>query len=97
MERQGEKGINDLMKLMLQSNPALAARYNMQRAKSLWPTVAGEYVAKSTTSVNVENGVMYVSVKSPLIRNEIMMMRQQLVARLNKEIGENYIKDLIAR
>lgn len=97
MDRQGHEQIGSLLTAVLNSNPVLAENYRKHKIKSLWSEISGEYVAKATEEISFDRRKMYVKVKSSIIRNEMMLIRNQLVARINKTIGVDMIDELIIR
>jgi len=97
MDRQGHEQIGSLLTAVLNSNPVLAENYRKHKIKSLWSEISGEYVAKATEEISFDRRKMYVKIKSSIIRNEMMLIRNQLVARINKTIGVDMIDELIIR
>ena len=65
-----------------------------KRAVSLWQAVMGPTVNKTTSSVRVRDGVMYVGLTSSVVRNELFNMRGRIVAAINKAVGQDVIKDI---
>lgn len=59
-----------------------------------WPEVAGEFVARRTLSISVENQTLVVRLSSPAIRSDLYMRRQSLVERLNASVGSQVIADI---
>ena len=97
MESQGEMPIGSILTTMLDSNPNLRDNYRKYRIKSMWKEISGEYVANSTEDISFSGRVMIVKVKSSIIRNEIMLIRRQLIYRINQAVGGNCIDELIVR
>ena len=97
MEQQDSKQIGSLLSAVLASNPNLALGYSKHRIKSKWSEIVGEYAAKSTEDISFNQRKMIVKVKSAIIRNEIMLIRSQLIYRINEMAGANIIDELIVR
>ena len=97
MDRQGEMPIGSILSNMLDANPNLQENYRKYRIKSLWKEISGEYVANSTEDISFSGRTMIVKVKSSIIRSEILLIRSQLVYRINQMVGGNCIDDLIVR
>ena len=97
MDRQGEMPIGSILSNMLDTNPNLQENYRKYRIKSLWKEISGEYVANSTEDISFSGRTMIVKVKSSIIRSEILLIRSQLVYRINQMVGGNCIDDLIVR
>ena len=97
MERQGHEQIGSLLTAVLNSNPVLAENYRKHKIKSLWSEISGEYVAKATEDISFDRRKMFVKVRSAIIRNEMMLIRNELVSRINKTVGSDVIDELIIR
>ncbi len=62
-----------------------------------WETIVGRVIASKTTSVRFSNGKLHVQIKSSVIRNELMMLRESLRAKLNEVAGEEIVKEIVVR
>ncbi|MBU2555815.1 MAG: DUF721 domain-containing protein [Bacteroidetes bacterium] len=60
-----------------------------------WEKVVGRIVAKHTTKLEVKTGVLYVTLDSSVMRNEVHMIRKRIAEELNKKLGRNLIKEII--
>ena len=54
----------------------------------------GKIIAKRTKSDYIKDKNLYVFLNSSVLRNELMMMRQEIIDTLNKRVGENVIDDI---
>jgi len=62
-----------------------------------WEKVIGKTVARATTGIFIKNQVLYVQIRSSVIRNEIMLVREGLTNALNREVGAQVIKGIVLR
>ena len=67
------------------------------RIPAAWETVMGPPVARVTRHVYFRDGVVYVSLYSSVIRNELMMQKDKIIQNLNNHIGAEIVKELILR
>jgi len=67
------------------------------RVKDSWDKVVGGIFTKHTTRLYVKNRVLYVSLDSSVLRNELHMARSKVVDAINKELGGKVIDDLVLR
>lgn len=65
-----------------------------KRLVELWPTVAGEAIARFTTSVHIQNQTLFVRLSVPALRADLSMRRQEFVQRLNQHVGAQIIADI---
>lgn len=66
------------------------------RLITAWPEVLGP-LAKPTDELYIKNKVLFVKLSSSVIRNELSMMRSNLVRRLNEKTGYEVIMDIVFR
>jgi len=62
-----------------------------------WESIVGKVIASKTTSVRFNNGKLHVYLKSSVIRNELLMLRESLRAKLNEKAGEEIVKEIVIR
>ena len=58
------------------------------------PAAVGETIAPHTTARFVRDQALWVEVRTPVLRTQLSMMRQQLVRRLNELVGSTVIYDI---
>jgi predicted nucleic acid-binding Zn ribbon protein len=61
---------------------------------SQWETMMGKTVSSRTKQIYIKNRILYLQVSSSVLKNELLMMRRDIVAKLNENAGENLIDDL---
>ena len=59
-----------------------------------WEKVAGKIAARYTTQKFIKNQTLFVKITNPALRQDLTMMRSQLVAKLNREAGGAVIMDI---
>ncbi|NOY36047.1 MAG: DUF721 domain-containing protein [Chlorobi bacterium] len=62
-----------------------------------WEDLVGIMVAKRTDKLYIRDGVLYVHVRSSVVKNELMMIREGLIKALNEKAGEKMIHDIVFR
>jgi predicted nucleic acid-binding Zn ribbon protein len=62
-----------------------------------WEKVVGGIFAKHTTNLYVKNRVLYVSLDSSVLRNELHMARSKIVTMINEEVGKDLIDEIVLR
>jgi predicted nucleic acid-binding Zn ribbon protein len=62
-----------------------------------WESLVGKVITSKTTSVRFRNGKLHVHLKSSVIRNELLMLRESLRATLNDKAGEEIVKEIVIR
>jgi predicted nucleic acid-binding Zn ribbon protein len=70
---------------------------NEHRLLQAWDKVLGPAVSRYTKELRIYNQVLFVTISSAALRNELMMRRTELVARLNAEAGAQVITQIVLR
>ena len=60
-----------------------------------WDEVLGANITRATSKIFIKNRVLFVYLKSPVVRNELMMLKSGIIKALNDKIGEKVIDDII--
>ena len=93
---QSVTSLNDVISQVLKAQN-LEAPLLEKRAEEAWQVVAGAAFFKFTTAVVVKRGVLYISLSSSVVRNELMMAKKHIIKQINKEAGGDIISDIIFR
>jgi len=94
MERRKAEELGSVIMRYLRQ-AGLEAPLNEYRLLDAWPAVAGKRVAAYTDSLRVYNQKLYVKLKSPALRANLMMERGRLVSSLNEAVGALVIVDIV--
>ena len=70
---------------------------NEHRLLQAWDKVLGPAVSRYTKELRIYNQVLFVTITSAALRNELMMRRTELVSRLNAEAGAQVIAQIVLR
>ncbi|MBR6247553.1 MAG: DUF721 domain-containing protein [Muribaculaceae bacterium] len=73
----------------------LDGELDQQQALALWPEIVGPGINRYTVRRTVRDGVMTVTIASAVLRNELMMHRTTLIARINQALGRDVIKEIV--
>ena len=59
-----------------------------------WEVVTGNVVSRYTSEKYIRNQTLFVKITNPALRQDLSMMRTQLVKRLNEQVGSFVISDI---
>ena len=65
-----------------------------KRLMDAWPVVMGDLIANYTDNLYIRNQTLWVHLTSPALRADLMMMRQQIVKKMNDAVGSQVIVDV---
>lgn len=60
-----------------------------------WDEVVGKAISSRTSRVYIKDRVLYVHLRSSVVRNELLMLRQALMEKLNEKAGSELLKDIV--
>ena len=75
----------------------LGPKIRQFQAVDLWPAVVGDKIASVAKAERIEGGKLIVRVSRSTWRNELVFLRRELIARMNKAMHQEIIKDIIFR
>ena len=55
----------------------------------------GKNIQKYTYKVVYKKGILYVKLKSSVLKEELIFEKIKVINLLNKELGKEYIKDIV--
>lgn len=65
-----------------------------KRLVDAWEVVTGNVVSRYTAEKYILNQTLFVKITNPALRQDLSMMRTQLVKRLNEQVGSFVISDI---
>lgn len=93
MFRRDVQTLDEVLMKMLRAQ-GLETPLLQKRLVDAWDTVAGPTVARYTTQKYIKNQTLYVRIANPALRQDLSMMRSQLLQRLNSHVGSMVIADI---
>ena len=62
-----------------------------------WKTIIGVPIANATTSILIKDKVLYVTLNSSIVRNQLFMMRNDIVKAVNSHAGKFIINSVVLK
>ena len=66
-------------------------------AVNLWESLIGKQIARATSSIYIKDGVLFVHLKSSIVRNELFMMRDEIIQTMNQRMGQRVVKTIVLK
>ena len=88
--------MGDLMGQLIR-DLGIETKVQQQQAVIRWPSVVGEAIGRATEADRLENGVLFVHVSSAPWRAELTMQKRQIIAKLNRSLGAEIVRDILFR
>lgn len=87
--------IEDTINIMY--GPALKARLQAYRLiEKVWPTVMGD-LTRYSSDLQFSNGTLSARILSAPLRQNLIMQHELIIRRLNEEMGETVVTNLVLR
>ena len=96
MQRRNEQSIGEILQKYLKITQ-LDNVVNMDRIALYWKECMGDDVCKETDRIYFNNGYLFINLKSPSLKTELMMSRTLIAHRLNEKLGSGIIKTVVIR
>ena len=64
-------------------------------AMQSWEELLGRSIARYTTKLYISNKVLYVQISSSVVKNELMMMREEIRRKMNENAGGVIIEKIV--
>ncbi len=93
MFRRDVKNIDELINMFLRQE-GYETPLLQKRLVDSWDRVTGAVVARYTGEKFIKNQTLFVKITNPALRQDLSMMRSQLVRRLNEAVGSQVIVDI---
>lgn len=94
MKRGETKSIAELVMAMLREE-GLETPLNEHRLINAWGEVLGGAVNSYTKELRIYNQVLYVTLTSSVLRQELFMCRKEFVRKLNEHVRAVVITDIV--
>ena len=94
MKRVNSQSIGTVLDHFFEQNPELADKLAEVRLIDSWKTVLGPSVARFTDNLFIKKRTLYVRLTSSVLKSELMMCREQLIAKLNNKAGREVIDSI---
>lgn len=75
----------------------IGEKLNEASVLNSWEEIVGKAISSRTSKIYIKDHVLYVHLRSSVVRNELLMLRQALKERINGRMGEEVIKDIVLK
>jgi predicted nucleic acid-binding Zn ribbon protein len=96
MKRKNEQSIGEILREYLKMTQ-LENHVFESRIAEVWQEVLGDRITLETDRIHLQSGTLFVTLKSPSLKNDIMMQRTVIRTLLNEKLGGDIIKSVVIR
>jgi predicted nucleic acid-binding Zn ribbon protein len=72
----------------------LGKKLKQYEAVRVWQDVVGEKIASVATPTKIINGTLIVKVEKSTWRNELSLLKREIIIKINSALGEEVVKDI---
>ncbi len=94
MQYKNEMKLGDAIKAYLKAL-GLDKKLKERQLINSWEEIMGKSISNATERINIYNGVLYVYLRSSIVKQELQMMRTAIISTLNQKAGEKLIKNIV--
>ncbi len=73
----------------------IAARLEQEKAVVLWEEAVGKSVARRAKATSVRGGILFVRVENSTWLQELALLKEGIIEKLNGLIGSEIVKDIV--
>ncbi len=96
MQRKNSQSIGEVLREYIDSMQ-MRRKLKESRIEKQWEEMLGKNAASLTRRIYIKSGVLYVYLNSSVLRNEILMMRETLISRINESAGEEIVTKIVLK
>ncbi|KPK86829.1 MAG: hypothetical protein AMS27_04155 [Bacteroides sp. SM23_62_1] len=96
MDRINARKISDVLKEFLRENK-LDRKFKERELMESWEEMVGRTINRSTKKIYIRERKLFVVLSSSVVRNELHMLKEEIVRKLNEKIGEEIITELVLK
>ncbi|MFC1223864.1 DUF721 domain-containing protein [Pedobacter sp. BG31] len=73
----------------------LRRKFDETSILSVWPEIMGTAIANRTKQIYIHDKKLFLRIESSVIKNELIMVRQGIIQKLNEHAGSEVITEMV--
>lgn len=94
MRRSYYRPISEVIKEYLE-DLKLTNKLKEYEAIKLWEELLGKSVASRTKEIKIKDGTLYVKIGSTLVKQELLMIKDSIIQKINDKIGDEIVNNIV--
>jgi predicted nucleic acid-binding Zn ribbon protein len=94
MRKTNDKTLKEAIDQMLQVYK-IKKRFDETGIIAHWPQLVGKSVANRTKELFIHDKKLFLRIESSVIKNELMLMRSQIINKINEEAKTALVEEII--
>ena len=92
--RSNDKSLKDAIEQMLQVYK-IKRRFDETAVIASWPELVGKSVANRTKELFIHDKKLFLRIESSVIKNELILMRTQIINKINEDAKGILLEDIV--
>jgi predicted nucleic acid-binding Zn ribbon protein len=94
MRKTNDKPIKEAIEQMLQVYK-LKRKFDETSLVAAWPEMMGPAVANRTRQLYIREKKLFIRVESSVLKNELVMIRSQILEKMNERAGSQVLEEIV--
>jgi predicted nucleic acid-binding Zn ribbon protein len=94
MRKANDKSLKDAIEQMMQVYK-IKRKFDETGIIAHWPQLVGKSVANRTKELFIHDKKLFLRIESSVIKNELAMIRAQIIEKINTEAKTELVNDII--
>lgn len=94
MRKTNDKSLKEAIEQMLNVYK-IKRRYDETAVVAAWPELVGKSVANRTKELFIRDKKLFLRIESSVIKHELMLMRTQIIEKINEEAKGVLVEEII--
>ena len=96
MARNNTYNVGDVIRKLMK-NPKLAEKLDKLDALQIWNEIIGEAFKEYIIDQSLSKDILYVKLKSSIVRNELSYKKTEIKNQINKRLGKIVVNEIILK
>jgi hypothetical protein len=96
MKRENSQTFSAVLKLWIDEN-RLQTNLHETKIRTLWAQTMGKTISTYTSNISVRRNVLYLTILSAPLRQELSFSKDKIKTRMNSELGEEFIREVVIK
>ena len=75
----------------------LARPFLERHVVKVWRDTVGPLICRYTSLVELKGDILYVRVISPIVKNELLLLKDEILVKMHQKIDERQLKKIVIR
>lgn len=94
MGRNNDKPLKEAIEQLLKVYK-LKRKFDETALIAAWPDLMGRAVANRTSQLYIRERKLFIRVESSVLKNELLMIRSEIVKRMNEKAGSKVLDEIV--